>query len=367
MAPPLGSWFERLPGRPKRNQLDMVCQRFLDVFRLHGVEASQIPRLLPSVKLADLQSTETLLGTLTPELLDQVAALFGVRVTWLEGVDDEVYDYLGTYKEPIRILRHISTVLTDESSKWEHPVRVLCTKKCLDRHSDDNQKLAPVVIEQITLLGEDPIFRYHVYRDGFPWDHAPARIELKALARTIFTRLGVTVPLYEISAAEMEELLDGRRIPGFLRTACLNSNPSLEDYALSRAESGVAKETDEFPDVLAYIEKTALKDFSFSPRTHEQDEQEPKRESGSPTKPGRKPQTGKRAQAEIEIWGPLQIAAKTIWAQEPGVSIADVVRRLRAMPQFKKAGGESAFRKRLAGLAPEGVAGKPGRKANKLT
>ena len=182
MAPNLGSWLKRLAGQKNDDELSIVCRRFLEVFRLHGVETAQIPRLLPQVKLADLQSSERLLVVLTPELLDQVAALFCVRLSWLEGVDDRVYDYLASCKEPKLILEHINAVLTDERSRWDQPIRVLCTKKKLDRHSKDVQDLAPVIVEKIAELGEESIFRYHVYRDGFPWDHPPARIELKALA-----------------------------------------------------------------------------------------------------------------------------------------------------------------------------------------
>ena len=65
----------------------------------------------------------------------------------------------------------------------------------------------------------------------------------------------------------MDELLEGRYIPSFLRHVCLISNPSLEDYALTQSESGVAKETDELyeatEDVLAcaysYHEDKAFK------------------------------------------------------------------------------------------------------------
>ena len=263
MASDLGSWLKRLAGRKNDDQLNIVCRRFLEVFRLHGVETSQIPRLLPQVKLADLQSHERLLAVLTPELLDQVAALFCVRLSWLEGVDDRIYDYLASCKEPKLILEHINAVLTDERSRRGRPIRVLCTKKKLDHHSKDVQDLAPVIVEKIAELGEESIFRYHVYRDGFPWDHPPARIELKALARTIYKKLGITVPLYEIPEREMDELLEGRLIPGFLRSVCHHSTPSLEDYALTASESGVARETEELEDVLRYIDEQGLSDFRF--------------------------------------------------------------------------------------------------------
>lgn len=263
MVTKLNVWLKRLISRKNLGQPNIVCQRFIDVFRLHGVAPSQIPRLIPSLKLADLQSHERLIDVLEPELIDQVAKIFGVRLRWLEGVDDQIYDYLASCKEPKVILDHINTVLTNGTSKWDQPIRILTTRKKLDRNNDDIQDLAPVVVEKIAELGEESIFRYHVYLDGFPWDHSPARIELKALARIIYTKLGITVPLSEVSEGEMDALLEGRTIPGFLRNACHHSTPSLEDYALARTASVAAKEVEELEDVLRYIDEHGLSNFRF--------------------------------------------------------------------------------------------------------
>lgn len=265
MTPRLRGWLERLGQRKIVGQLNIVYQRFVEIFHWHGVETSQIPRFLSDLKLSDLESSERLLSVLSPQILDHVAALFGVRLRWLEGVDDQIYDYLGSRKQPKVILDRINAVLTDETSRWEQPIRILTTRKKLDYRSSDVQDLAPVIVEKIAELGDEPIYRYHVFRDGFPWDHAPARIELKALARTVYKKLGITVPLYEISGKEMHELLEGRLIPGFLRDACHISSPSLEDYALATTESGAAKETEELEDVLRYINEQNLNAFRFTP------------------------------------------------------------------------------------------------------
>ena len=263
MVPKLTAWLDLLTGRKNAGQPNIVCQRFLEVFRLHGVATSQIPRLLPWLKLADLQSDDSLLAVLEPRRIDQIAKIFGIRVQWLEGVDDEVYDDLTSNKEPRVILEHINTVLANGTSKWDQPIRILTNRKRLNRNSNNFQVLAPVVVEKIAELGEESIFRYHVYRDGFPWGHPSARTELKALARTIFHRLGITVPLYEISSAEMENIVNGRTIPGFLRRVCHLSTPSLEDYALAKSESGVAKEVEELDEVLRHVNKHGLSSFEF--------------------------------------------------------------------------------------------------------
>lgn len=72
-------------GEPKSKPVDVVAKRFIQVFYDHGVEPAQVPRLIPHVKLDDLNSEKALLAALTPEVLDQVARLFGIRSQWLEG------------------------------------------------------------------------------------------------------------------------------------------------------------------------------------------------------------------------------------------------------------------------------------------
>lgn len=263
MTPRLSGWLGRLAGREGTGQPSVVSQRFIDVFRLHGVAVSQIPRLLPQIKLSDLQPPERVLDAVTPELLDQVATLFGVRTSWLEGIDDQIYEFLGSEKRPKVILEHINAVLADETSLQHHPLRILATTKKLDRHGKDFQHLAPVVMEKIAELGEESIYRYSIYREGFFWKDQSSRIELKTLARIVFKKLGITVPLYEISERDMNKLLEGQLVPGFLRNVYHQSTPSLEDYALSTSESVIARETDELEDVLRYIEENGLSTFLF--------------------------------------------------------------------------------------------------------
>lgn len=245
--------------------IETVGRRFLRVFRDHGIEPSQIPRVLPKIQLSDLQDEKALISALSPEILDQVALLFGIRVQWLEGVDDRIYDHLACYKRPATILEHVESLVKNEQPIYQHPLRALCLSKSLDNSSGEWQPLTPVVVEEIAQLGDEKIYRYRVYQDGFSWDHLPARMELKAIARTIFQQLRLPVPLYEISREEMDLITEGKMIPSFLRTACFLSYPSLEDYASALDECGVAREVEELPSVFRYIEEQKLENYSFFP------------------------------------------------------------------------------------------------------
>lgn len=358
--------WKSIAGKSKTDSVDVVAKRFRQVFREHGVEPTQIPRLIPTVTLDLLRSDHALLTALSPKILDQVARLFGIRNEWLEGVDEEVYEYLACYKHPAILLDHLAEV-SNSGSILNSPLRVLCTSKHLDFRDDSQLHLVPVLVEKIADLGENEVYRYHVYRDGFEWGYAATRIELKALARIAYTRLHITVPLFVVSAAVMEDVLVGKVVPWRYLNGCLISNPSLEDFALTKDESGIAKEVEELPEVLRYIEEHGLGDFSFErPEFHKSptDSSEASDSAASrepqqqPTKPG------KRAQAQSEIWEPIRNAARTLWAENNQLAIADVVRRIKGMVVFKGSSlSESAIRKRIADLAPPDIRGKPGRKA----
>lgn len=259
----VSSIFDRLTGDKAKTSVDIVRRRFLQVFLDHGIEVSQIPRFYSKVQLADLQAPDRLVKIITPAVLDEVAALFGVRVEWLEGIDDQIYEHLSCYKHPIVILDHLRSLLIDDRSKQHHPLRVLCSDRKLNRSSGSAQYLVPVIVEKITDLGETEVFRYNVYQDGFSWGYDPARMELKVIARIVFQHLGIPVSLFEVDQTTLMEIMEGRSIPGPYLRGCQISDPSLEDYALSPEESGVAKEVDELQLVMARIKEEGLLHYSF--------------------------------------------------------------------------------------------------------
>lgn len=362
--------WSRNAGSKRAGSVGGIAQRFLQVFLDHGVEASQIPRFLPQIKLEDVSSPEKLLSALTPEIIDQTAQLFGIRSQWLEGVDDEIYDYQYCSKEPELLLEHLATLNPDPKNRPRFPLRILSTSKHLDPNAPREQLLAPVLVEEIAELGEKNIYRYHIYRDGFNWSYQPSRIEIKSIARLVCKAFNIPVPLFVISPGDMEDILEGRLIPAKYLGGCQITNPSLEDYALSPDESVVAKEVEELPDVLRYIQERNLHNFSFSRPIEFQPEvvtpQNPV-ESSIPIAPQESPNMfGKRARAKAAIWEPIRHSAEVLWVQNDQLSIADVISDLKKMPQLKASVlSESAVRKHIADLAPPGISGKPGRKPNK--
>lgn len=353
-----------IAGRKNTSDLALVAKRFLRVFNDHGVQTSQIPRLLPQLRLDDLQSPEKLLTALTPEILDQTAKLFGIRIEWLEGADDCIYNYLATGKDPKIFFEYLSSLNIDPEEVLGFPFRVITNTKQPDYKNPEIQHFALVLVEKIAQLGEEPIYRYHIFRDGFKWSHRSARIELKAITRVVCKAYNTLAPLFVVSDNELDRILEGKVIPAKYVHGCQITNPSLEDYAESKDESVVAKETDELPAVLEYIAEHHLDEIVARLKAD-------KLSAGSSTASEEaikhSEPTGKRAQTQRELWDPVRIAARLIWAEDGSLTIEKVIQRIKAQNVSKaSAFSPSAIRKHIADLAPPG-ANKPGRKPKKST
>ncbi|MBY0498519.1 MAG: hypothetical protein K2P74_02730 [Nitrosomonas sp.] len=89
-----------LIGKNNVNKVNLIRQRFFQVFEDHGIAVSQILRLLPQIQLNDLKSGDSLLQVLNHYVLEQTTQLFGIRRLWLEGVDDQIYELHNCYKHP---------------------------------------------------------------------------------------------------------------------------------------------------------------------------------------------------------------------------------------------------------------------------
>lgn len=363
----VNDFWKALAGKNRTNSVNLIAQRFIQVFEDHGVAASQIPRLLPQIKLNDLKSDDALLPVLNHDLLNQTAQLFGIRIQWLEGVDDQIYEYHSCYKAPNVFFEDFASICHRKDDGSYLPVRAFSTSKELDYTNPKRQSLALILVEKIAILDDKEIFRYHIYNDEWDWGYAPTRIQIKAMVRLVSTVIGVPVPLHIIKPHEIEAIFDGKIIPKRLIGNRWTSNPSLDDF--STANKYVGKEIDEIPEVLKYIEKYQLRSLIAA----EQGEcNQPFNELEVSSLPSElvlnTPKSGKRATNNQVLWDPARDAARTYWAEDNLLSIAEVIKRIKDMSHLKASGlGSSAIRKHIAELAPDNIRGKPGRKAKKFT
>lgn len=355
-----------------KDSISLIAERFLLVFAANNIEKSHIPRLIPKIKYEDLSSPNQLLAALTPEVIDTTAKLFGVQSQWLEGVDETVYESFWLHKNPGEFLSYFASAFALGNSNVWFPLRVLTTSAHLDRHSADEQLLLPVIVETLTRFGDDPIYRCRLCSMQFDWADPRSRIELKAIALLVYRRLRTPIPLFTVTPQEMECLTDGSSIPSVALRRVVITNPSLEDYVMTSEQSWVAKETDELPAVLSYLEAEGLNQSVFeiiaAVGLDDSPAETPPVSSLEVTAASdKKPGLGKR-QCQKNKWAAIVGAAQTIWAQEPTVTYTAMIQRLQQMHHLKASAlGESAIRKHIRAVAPPEVRGKPGRRPKEST
>jgi hypothetical protein len=258
----LNELWRRWRGRSKGN-VNEVAARFLNLFEAHGVAASQIPRFVPSINLSALNTVESLLPSLTPAVLDEVAQFLGIQRAWLENTTDRIYQTHTCYKQPEALFEQLGQLKYETHSC---PVRALTSFRWLDMKTDIEQQLALVLVEKLAKVEDvDQIWdieRYHIFCDSWDWTYLPCRIQLKAMVRVIDQIVNERVPLYQVDARQLKAICEGRLVPRQLVNRGLLTNPSLEDYACSLEEHAQAKETEELPCVNEYIKDNDLENVA---------------------------------------------------------------------------------------------------------
>ena len=240
--------------------VEKVAERFLSVFESHGIAASQLPRYIPQLTFDKLRSPETLLPALTNDLLESTASLLRIRRDWLEGVGNEIFECHYCYKDPKRFLAEVAKL------NWKEvyaPVVAFCCDRTLNWKDTSNQPLAIVLMEKLDFLNGEEIQRYIIYGDDWRWEYWRCRIQLKAMARILSNVLHKCVPIYQITNQAMGQLRSGYVVPRtFLKRQNRLKEIYLDDFAFAPTESAVAKEPEEIPNVLQYIQDHDLEQIA---------------------------------------------------------------------------------------------------------
>lgn len=355
-------FFRKYLKTSREHSIQKIPSRFRLLFRAHDLDIARAPELVPGLAFAALATDEKLLATLTPDLIHVTAAMFGVRSEWLQGIDDQIYNVHWSKHDPAALLDVLSTTLPSTEQPSLFPLRFLTTSKKLDRQGEHEQWLLPVVVEHLRDVGEDHVCRFHVFANFYDWTNTPFRLEAKAIARTVYLALKIPVTMYEVSEDVIEQVMVGKAFPPLPLQSGLLPSSCLEDYALSREESYVAKEVNELSEVMGLLDARGLSGYRLRrPEALFIAEQEQTTLAPPPAPPT--PTTGGKRQIQTANWEAIIQAAKTLWAQYPNESIAGMIERLRPMSHLKASAlSDSAMHKRIAPHAPANVRGKPGRK-----
>jgi hypothetical protein len=138
------------------SEIDTVAFRFIRLFEKHGVHRNQIPRFFGhDLTLADMASNEKLLSKLTHEILQAACELFAVRLEWLEGADEKIYETYHFYKN----LEEYAEFLTQLKADDEHRI---ISRLVLSTTTAWEEDALLVLEEQIGYISDEPVVRYHL-------------------------------------------------------------------------------------------------------------------------------------------------------------------------------------------------------------
>ena len=133
-----------------------TAARFIRLFEAHGVARAQIPRFFGhGLTLFQVENESELLKALNQYILQDAAELFGVKLEWLEGATDELYELNHFYKAPqgfgVWLDQRLAKAVNQDVDGW-----------LLTTHVNSDQYDALILMrEVIGELSNQPIYRYH--------------------------------------------------------------------------------------------------------------------------------------------------------------------------------------------------------------
>ncbi|RTR38439.1 hypothetical protein EKG38_13030 [Shewanella canadensis] len=133
-----------------------TAQRFIRLFEAHGVARAQIPRFFGhNLTIHQVEQESELLKALNADVLEAAAILFGVRVEWLEGGSEELYDIKYFYKQPKMFGDWLDALL--QSADGHKIDGWLLTSEFM---TDEYDALI-LMREKVGEVADEPIYRYH--------------------------------------------------------------------------------------------------------------------------------------------------------------------------------------------------------------
>lgn len=94
----LVSWLQ-----DRANPARLQAARILQAFKAHGVERTQINRLLPAdlqLMQFELSTADELKKAIKPSHINWVAGFLALEPGWLDGVSEQVHALIPSYKDP---------------------------------------------------------------------------------------------------------------------------------------------------------------------------------------------------------------------------------------------------------------------------
>lgn len=247
----ISKWLKKKKSEPEGisagDNVFGVAQRFVEIYKAHGVERTQIPRFLGKefgLTLADVSTDEKLLQALNEEIINKTCEIFGVRREWLDGADSQVHPVHDFYKQPREFSDFIETLLAANPEEGRI-IGVLAAPK-----ERDWQAYALLILQEtIGVIGDKPIYRFHLC-NNWVFSYWKARAFLTACVAAAWKRNVYVSGIY-LPKNEINRLADGNVLLGWQGDGARKLGHNAwypEDMALNPEEflRGVAPEQDNY-------------------------------------------------------------------------------------------------------------------------
>lgn len=140
---------------------ESVATRFVQLFENHGVHRNQIPGFFGhGLTVANIRDDDTLLAVLSEDILNAASELFAIRREWLDGADGQIYPLHDFYKQPDKFIEFAMQIQQQEQANL-YGVLIVA------RSSDYEEDALIVLEETIGLIGDKPVYRYHICNNWF--------------------------------------------------------------------------------------------------------------------------------------------------------------------------------------------------------
>lgn len=277
---------DALPATP-----ELVANRFISIFEMHGVQASEIPEIegFQNISLYDLNSTDRLLQKLTPDFLKMTAEFFGVRIEWLRSGEPDLYQHKHWYKNLNQFFEDLKDIDFD---KVYGPFEIITIHDQFDVHSNEHQPFILILKKHMAEIDDKDIFKFYVESE-WDWHHPPCRLQAKAIATKYYQLTHRMIPIYKVDKDTFKRISHGYITPEFSKTK--NHKVSFEEYgALNFNHLDEPYENEERDAVLEEMKYYKIDGINYKYVNKADTEKSENNTAKQSKKSGRKPSKEKR-------------------------------------------------------------------------
>ncbi|GAB3465136.1 hypothetical protein [Azotobacter salinestris] len=163
----------------RANPVRLQAARVLQAFEAHGIERTQINRLLP----ADLQPTQFELSNadelkrvIRPSHINWMADFFALNPDWLDGISEQAHTLIDSYKNPGKLHAWFREHASQADQRLRYKLHLLTSDSAVI--TADSSGYFAVVLEEFLDVDDDYLSRYYHLTLGSHFGHPPGVLHL---------------------------------------------------------------------------------------------------------------------------------------------------------------------------------------------